>query len=176
MIIAVDVHYRKEFAKVVAIEFDQWTDSNPENIYEEIIEHVEEYISGEFYKRELPCILEILKKIDKSKLETIIVDGYVQLDDDGKAGLGMYLYESLNQKIPVIGVAKKGFKDNVKHVIKVERGKSKNPLYVTTIGTDLQESADKIKNMAGEFRMPDLLKILDQKTKEKKKTTHNNTP
>ena len=99
-------------------------------------------------------------------VETIIVDGYVQLDDDGKAGLGMYLYDSLNQKIPIIGVAKRGFKDNVKHVIEVTRGKSNNPLYVTAIGIGLQDSADKIKNMAGKYRMPDLLKILDQKTKE----------
>lgn len=166
MIIAIDVHYRKDFAKVVAIQFDKWTDDKPEQIHEEIIEDVEEYISGAFYKRELPCILEILKKIDPSNLETIIVDGYVQLDDDGKAGLGMYLYDSLNQKIPIIGVAKRGFKDNVKHVIEVTRGKSNNPLYVTAIGIDLQDSADKIKNMAGKYRMPDLLKILDQKTKE----------
>jgi len=170
MKLAVDVHYREGYAKVVAIEFDKWTDKVPSKISEEIIENVEEYISGEFYRRELPCILEILKKTNKSNLEMIIIDGYVQLDDDGKAGLGMYLYESLNKKIPIIGVAKKGFKDNVKHVVKVERGISKNPLYVTTIGLDLQDSANRIKNMAGEFRIPDLLKILDQKTKEKEKT------
>lgn len=175
MKIAVDVHYREEFAKVVAIEFNKWTDSFPEKILEETIEHVEEYISGEFYKRELPCILEILKGIDQSKLEVIIVDGYVQLDDSGKAGLGMYLSEALKRKTPIIGVAKKGYKDNEKHVIKIERGESKNPLFVTSIDIDLQESANKIKNMAGEYRIPDLLKILDQKTKEKKKTGYNNS-
>lgn len=167
MIIAIDVHYREEFAKVVAIEFDRWTDTIPRLIHEMTIKKVEEYVSGEFYKRELPCILEILRKIDQSKLESIIVDGYVQLDDQGKAGLGMYLYQSLNQQIPVIGVAKKSFKDNLRHVIEVKRGNSKNPLYVTSVGTDLQHVADNVKNMAGKYRMPDLLKILDQKTKVK---------
>lgn len=170
MIVAIDVHYRTNFAKVVAIEFDNWTDSAPKHIYQEYIDQVEEYVSGEFYKRELPCILEILKKIDLSKLEAILVDGYVQLDDNGKPGLGMYVYQSLDEKIPVIGVAKKGFKDNEKHVIKVERGESKNPLYVTSIGVDLEETARHIKNMAGAYRMPDLLSILDQKTKEKENT------
>lgn len=173
MIIAIDVHYRDDFAKVVAIEFDEWTDSIPKKIHEERIEQVEEYISGEFYRRELPCILEILKKIDQSALEMIVVDGYVQLDDNGKAGLGMHLYEALNRKFPIIGVAKKGFKDNEKYVIKVERGKSKNPLFITSVGVDLEETANKIKNMAGEYRMPNLLKVLDQKTKEKKKTGYN---
>ncbi|MEO1260987.1 MAG: endonuclease V [Bacteroidota bacterium] len=166
MILAVDVHYRKEFAKVVAVEFNKWTDRIPARISEEIVENVEEYISGEFYKRELPCILEILKKTDQSNLDVIIVDGYVQLNDNGKAGLGKYLYESLNQEIPVIGVAKRGFKGNMKYVVEVHRGKSKNPLYITSVGIDLHESAAKIKNMFGKYRMPDLLRILDQKTKE----------
>lgn len=166
MILAVDVHYRNEFAKVVAVEFDEWTDRTPEKIHEEIVEQVEEYVAGEFYKRELPCILAILKKVDQTELTAIIVDGYVQLDDDGKAGLGMYLYEALAQKIPVVGVAKRGFRDNVKHVLQIKRGKSENPLYVTSVGIALENAADKVKNMFGKYRMPDLLRILDQKTKE----------
>ena len=168
MILAIDVHYREEFAKVVSIEFDNWTDSNPSKIIEDTVKNVEDYKSGEFYKRELPCILKILEQTEKSKLDVIIIDGYVELNNNGKAGLGKYLYERLNQEIPIIGVAKKGFKDNSKNVIKIERGKSKNPLYITSIGIDLQESANKIKNMVGKYRIPDLLRILDQKTKEKK--------
>jgi len=173
MILAVDVHYREKFAKVVSIEFDNWADSTPTKIIEDTVKNVQDYKSGEFYKRELPCILKILEKTEKSKLDVIIIDGYVELDDSGKAGLGKHLYERLNREIPIIGVAKRGFKDNYKKVIKVERGKSKNPLYITSIGIDLQDSANKIKNMVGKYRIPDLLRILDQKTKEKKKTEAN---
>lgn len=166
MIIAIDVHYRETFAKVVSIEFANWQDTEPTHIHIQKVNEVAEYISGEFYKRELPCILEILTHSDLTKVKTIIVDSYVQLDDKGKAGLGKYLYQHLNEKIPIIGVAKKGFANNHKNVIPITRGESQNPLYITAIGTDLQQAADKIKNMHGEYRMPDLLRILDQKTKE----------
>ncbi len=166
MILAVDVHYRNEFAKVVAIEFHQWTNKTPDNIIETRVSKIEQYVSGMFYKRELPCILSILKKTNMSDLEAIIVDGYVELDDNGKAGLGKYLYEKLDKEVPIIGVAKKGFAGIDQNVVKVFRGESANPLFVTSIGVDLHESADKVRNMAGKYRMPDLLRILDQKTKE----------
>jgi hypothetical protein len=39
----------------------------------------------------------------------IILDGYVALDDHGKIELGGYLFEALEQKYPVIGIAKNGF-------------------------------------------------------------------
>lgn len=166
MIVAIDVHYRDEVAKVVAIEFNQWSDQIPKNIHVEYLEEISEYIPGEFYKRELPCILSILNKIDLEQVELIIVDGYVQLGEQGKPGLGMHLYESLDQEIPIIGVAKRGFKVNDKYIVKIERRKSKNPLFVSVVGLDLKESANNIKQMSGAYRIPDLLKILDQKTKE----------
>ena len=173
MILAIDVHYREEFAKAVSIEFENWNDKSPTKINESFIRNVEEYISGEFYKRELPCIIKILEKTNTKKLDIIIIDGFVVLDDTGKAGLGKYLYETLNREIPIIGVAKRGFVNNEKNVLKIKRGKSEKPLYITSIGFDLNEAATKIKNMTGEFRIPDLLRILDRKTKEKKDIEHN---
>ena len=129
------------------------------------IKDIAPYIPGQFYKRELPCILKVLEKSDLSKASLIIVDGYVILNDEGKAGLGHYVYEALDRKIPVVGVAKKSFHDNQKNVIKVFRGVSKNPLYITSIGINLAEAAEQVKNMAGDYRFPELLKILDQETK-----------
>jgi hypothetical protein len=46
------------------------------------------------------------------------------------------------------------------------RGESHNPLFITTIGLDLDEVANKVKNMFGEYRMPYLLSQLDQMTKK----------
>lgn len=166
MKIAIDVHYREGFAKSVSIEFQNWDDPSPSKINEKILPEVEAYISGEFYKRELPCILEILKETKKEDIELIIVDGYVVLDDQGRAGLGMYLYEALGTTIPIIGVAKKEFKANKKKVSPILRGESQNPLYVTSVGIDLKEAAEKIKGMYGDYRMPDLLRILDRRTKD----------
>jgi len=165
MIIAIDVHYRENVAKSVSIAFDNWTDTIPHTTHIVAVHHIAPYIPGQFYKRELPCILKVLEKSDLSKIALIIVDGYVVLNDEGKAGLGHYVYEALERKIPIVGVAKKSFHDNQKNVTQVFRGKSKNPLYVTSIGIDLEKAADYVKNMAGDYRFPELLKILDQETK-----------
>lgn len=105
-----------------------------------------------------------MSQVDLNTIDTIIVDGYVHLND-GKLGLGGHLYQALDKKIPIIGVAKKFFADNSQYVIEVTRSKSNKPLYITTLGIELTKTADHIKSMAGKHRMPDLLTYLDQQTK-----------
>lgn len=166
MILAIDVYYKNEKAKAVCIEFDTWIDAKPRKINTAILDGIAEYIPGQFYKRELPCILAVLKKSDLSKVSAIIVDGYVVLDDEGKPGLGMYLYDALDQQIPIIGVAKTSFHSNRKLVKAVLRGHSIKPIYVSTVGLPLVETAQQIQHMHGDFRMPSLLSILDQHTKD----------
>jgi len=166
MILAIDVHYREDFAKSVSIEFDDWVDENILQIHETIIDEVEEYISGEFYKRELPCLLEVIELSDRELIKLIIVDSYVVLNDDGKFGLGAYLYEALGEEIPVIGVAKKNFLSNTKNVREVLRGESQKPLYVSSMGIDIDQAAEKIRNMKGEYRFPEMLKLVDRKGRE----------
>lgn len=165
MIIAVDVHYKASSAKAVSIEFLHWKDEVPHKINIVKIEGCTDYIPGEFYKRELPCIIRVLEKSDLRQAEAIIIDGYVILDDHGKPGLGVYLFQELKKKIPVIGVAKTPFKNNQKYVKKVYRGTSSRPLYITCLGMELQEAADKIHVMKGNFRIPLLLRTLDGETK-----------
>jgi len=165
MIIAIDVHYRAGIAKTVSIEFDSWVATEPSQTHILEIPETAEYVSGQFYKRELPCILAVLKLSDLSKVDLIIVDGYVFLDDEGKRGLGAYLFDALDGEIPIIGVAKRSFHTIDKWVIPIKRGESKNPLFITCQGADLLEMAENIKNMDGDFRMPTLLKILDMETK-----------
>jgi deoxyribonuclease V len=165
MILAVDVHYREAFAKAVSIEFGNWDDTSPTKINEAFISETEAYVPGAFYKRELPCILEVLKETAQDALSLIIVDGYVFLDDDKKAGLGKYLYDALGEKNPVVGVGKNGFANNTKHVIELKRGESKKPLFVTSIGIDVSQAANHVQRMAGAYRMPDLLRLLDRQTK-----------
>ena len=166
MILAIDVHYRDDVAKSVSVSFNHWDDAEPSHINEVYIDEVEDYIPGSFYKRELPCILKVLELSDLSKVEVIVVDGYVFLDNDQKAGLGKYLYDALDSKIPIIGVAKKKFVQNTANVIEIMRGESQNTLYITSVGIDLSQAANLIENMHGEYRIPSILKILDQKTKE----------
>ena len=166
MIVAFDTYYFDGKAKTVCLEFQEWNQSTDFKIHTEIIDNVSEYIPGEFYKRELPCILSLLDKIDLKKVEAIVVDGFVYLDDEKKYGLGGHLYEKLNQEIPIIGVAKTNFASIEKDKRSLLRGDSQKPLYVTAIGIELDDAFQKVESMAGEFRMPTLLKEMDRLTKE----------
>jgi deoxyribonuclease V len=76
------------------------------------------------------------------------------------------LYETLQQQIPVIGVAKTKFLQNTQHVREVFRGQSINPLYISSIGIDIDQAAQNIQNMFGNYRIPTLLKHLDTLTKQ----------
>lgn len=161
MILAFDTYYFEDKAKTIGLEFNQWTDEQESNTYEETLEGISEYVSGEFYKRELPCILSLLKKINLDHCEAIIIDGFVVLNDEDKNGLGGYLYQELGEKIPIIGVAKNNFNQITQHKRAVYRGESRKPLYITAKGIDLDEAALKIEQMHGEYRIPHLLKKVD---------------
>lgn len=166
MILAFDTYYFDNKAKTVCIEFKEWNEDKNFKVHTEIIDNVSEYIPGEFYRRELPCIISLLNQIDLENIEAIIVDGFVYLDDDKKYGLGGHLYEKLNKQIPIIGVAKTNFASIEKDKKPMLRGDSAKPLFITSIGIDLEEAFQKVETMAGEFRMPTLLKELDRLTKE----------
>lgn len=162
MILAFDTHYFDDKAKTVAVQFEYWTDEVPNQIYSETLTGIAAYESGEFYKRELPCISSLLKQIDIATIDCIVIDGFVVLDDEGAIGLGGYLYEALDQKIPVIGVAKNNFAKINALKIPVFRGDSKKPLYITAKGIALQQAASYIQEMHGEYRFPTLLKEVDR--------------
>jgi exodeoxyribonuclease-5/deoxyribonuclease V len=166
MILAFDTYYFDNSAKTVCLAFGGWMDENILLNLSETIDEIEDYVPGEFYKRELPCILSLLKKVDLTKVEVIIIDGFVFLDDNNKLGLGGHLYEGLGAVIPVIGVAKTNFATIEENKRAVFRGDSKNPLFVTAVGMNVDDAAEKIKNMSGTYRMPTLLKQLDRLTKE----------
>ena len=69
MILAFDTYYYENKAKTICIEFCNWTDAKCHKIHSEILVNVEEYVAGEFYKRELPCILSLLEKIDLTNVQ-----------------------------------------------------------------------------------------------------------
>lgn len=166
MIFAFDTYYYGHKAKTVALAFNSWHSGQALEVYSEIIEGVDEYIPGQFYKRELPCILSLLKQIEPALIDQIVVDSFVFLDDQGALGLGGHLYHALSGTIPVIGVAKTDFATISQKKVQVFRGESKLPLYVTAIGIDLSIAAENIRSMQGPFRIPTLLKRLDDFTRD----------
>lgn len=166
MIYAFDTYYYEDFAKTVCIAFEDWSSGQENEIFSEKTEVSAEYESGAFYKRELPCILSLLEKIQLKSNDMIIVDGYVTLNDEGKIGLGGYLFEALNKKYPIIGIAKNRFSSPDSKRREVFRGESKTPLFLTAIGIDVDNVQKDIEHMHGNFRFPTLLKKLDLLTRE----------
>lgn len=166
MILAFDTYYYDNKAKTVCITFSDWTADSDFEVFSEITEGIEAYESGAFYKRELPCILSLLKTITVKNIEAIIIDGFVFLDDNQQPGLGAHLYKQLENKIPVIGVAKTNYATLEKNKRELIRGKSIRPLYITAIGMPPDKATELIKNMSGPNRIPTLLKTLDTLTKE----------
>ena len=124
------------------------------------VDNVAPYESGQFYKRELPCLLALIEQIDQP-FDVIVIDGYVYLDGQSKAGLGKYLYNALDQHIPIIGIAKNYYHE-ISDDYAVKRGMSKHPLYVTCVGTELDTAKMIVKNLNGKHRLPAIVTRVDQ--------------
>lgn len=120
------------------------------------VAHVLPYRPGEFYLRELPPLRALLASIARPRL--VVVDGYVDLDPDGRPGLGAHVHAEFG--MPVIGVAKSPFR-TASHAVPVLRGDSARPLLVTAAGLRLADAADLVSHMAGRFRVPDALRRAD---------------
>ena len=145
MIVAIDVDYRENnYAVIAGVLFKDWQDKEPVETIITNLDNIAAYVSGQFYKRELPCILKLLDEM-KTIPKCIVVDGYVFLDNN-KKGLGAYLYEALDKKTPIIGVAKSAF-NNISPDTYVYRGESKKPLYITVAGIALEEAKRAILKM-----------------------------
>ncbi len=156
MIAAVDVCYHEHGATSAAVVFADWADEQASAQHLCHIPEVAEYQPGQFYRRELPCVLAVLKLLPQTPF-VIVIDGHVWLRPD-EPGLGWHLYEATG--IPVIGVAKTSF-DQSPHAAHVFRGESLKPLFVTSIGIAQDVAAQHIESMHGPFRLPTLLKLVD---------------
>jgi deoxyribonuclease V len=164
MILAVDVQYVDGKGFVAGVLFDSWDSSTATDEFISVAEIDEEYVPGQFYKRELPCILMLLNDHALSP-DIILVDGYVLLDDDESPGLGKYLYDALKGSVMVIGVAKNRYA-GIGEQHAVYRGGSRNPLYVTAAGVGIEVARENILSMHGRHRVPTLLKHADKLARE----------
>ncbi|GAB0157717.1 endonuclease V [Chryseobacterium sp. Alg-005] len=165
MIYAFDTYYFDDFANTICIAFEDWNSEKESLIFRKKTNITSEYESGAFYKRELPCILSLLNKIHLIEGDIIVVDGYVTLDNHGKIGLGGYLFNALEQKYPVVGIAKNEFSAPDAQRRNIYRGESKTPLFLTAMGIEVDKLVPRIEGMHGPYRIPDLLKKLDQLTR-----------
>jgi deoxyribonuclease V len=153
---AVDVHYLVDgTARAALVVYDDATFATHRADRIEVIGDVAAYEPGAFYKRELPALRPVL---DGTPLALLIVDGFVDLDPDGRPGLGAHVHDAYG--IPVIGVAKTAFAPAT-HAVQVLRGSATRPLFVTSTAPDRAAAAALVKAMAGPFRLPDALRRVD---------------
>lgn len=160
MIACLDVDYRESEALAACVLASDWSAATVTREFTSPIRNVASYEPGEFFRRELPCLLAALQHVTEP-LDAILVDGYVWLDAHARLGLGARLYEAIDRRTPVVGVAKSAFAGS-DFALPVLRGNSQRPLWVTAVGIDPQSAASGVRAMHGPFRVPTLLKRADQ--------------
>jgi deoxyribonuclease V len=161
-----DVDYRADSAVAACVVLGDWADATP------LVEHSvrvpgppAEYVPGEFFRRELPPLLAVLRTLvlpapdGSGEPAIVLVDGYVSLG--GRPGLGQHLHEALGGRVAVVGVAKTHFR-SASDALPVCRGTSARPLYVSAVGLDVAEAARGVTRMAGPFRLPAMLLRVDR--------------
>ncbi len=156
--IAVDVHYLDGgMARAAAVAAGERTFSRAAWTRAVVVPAGAAYVPGQLYLRELPPLRAVIPA--GGGVSLIVVDGYADLDPDGRPGLGARVHAEFG--VPVIGVAKTAFR-GASHAAGVLRGGSTRPLYVTAAGMAVAEAASVVGEMAGRFRLPDALKLADR--------------
>lgn len=155
-LLVTDVAYHEDVARAACVVAESWDASGWIDHWCALRTPVADYVPGAFKERELPVLLTLL---EDSRPDLVIVDGYVWLDAYGRKGLGGYLHDALG--VPVVGVAKQAFMGG-EFAVQVVRGESHKPLWVTAIGTDPNDAAERVFTMHGEHRIPTLLAAADR--------------
>ncbi len=170
MELAVDVYYWGHRARAVGVLFE-WTSGVALGTETVELNDVADYVPGEFFRRELPCVMAIIDRLPLETLDavaSVVVDGHVYVDDEGSPGLGAHVWHVLHGRgynVAVVGVAKTAFRGNNTTVIPVLRGAGNRPLLVSAIGAEVEEVAERVRCMHGPFRMPTILKLVDALTR-----------
>jgi len=174
MIYIFDSYYTDTEANTACVGISHWDSTTHAVVLSRKTVVSSDYISGQFYKRELPGILQIISELVLQPGDIIVIDGYVYLDDQLSNGLGGYLYEELGRSVPVLGVAKNKYRTLDRAYREVHRGKSSKPLFITAAGIDLDDAVAHLQQMAGAYRLPDMLKLADMLSKGYGKTNNTN--
>lgn len=175
MILLTDVFYEEEVntAHIAAIAIDNWTSSTILKTWEIDKSGIDcEYIPGQFFKREMPCLIELWNTIseeEKSQITTIIVDGFYDIWD-GRHGLGHHFHDWLIENgydKEVVGIAKSPCRETNKFTLPVYRteeskkSKCRSALWVNGSNMDNDYQA-KVLSMHGEYRLPTMVKAVDK--------------
>lgn len=169
-----DVAYRERSAATACVAFERWTDDRPHAVSTFSMQGIADYVPGRFFERELPCLIDALDRVDR-KFEVVVIDGFVHLKPPRIKGLGYHLAESMGYPVAVIGVAKNPL-TIADRFIPLRRGHSRKPLFVSSINMPVQQAAELIAGMSGEYRIPTLIRIADKAAGETMGTRSDGAP
>jgi len=155
VIAVLDAAYGNDASAAACVMAAAWDAAEPMGEFTHRAGPQAEYEPGEFYKRELPLLLSVLKMLPR-KPPFIVIDGYVWLGVEDRKGLGAHLFDALGGTSPVIGIAKTQFHGASYWAAEVRRGGSDSPLYVTSAGMELDVAVAAVKLMHGAHRIPEL--------------------
>lgn len=158
MIAVLDAAYGSDRAAAACVYADSVDAAHERESLTQRFANAAPYEPGAFYKRELPLLLDVLRRRPDPAL--VLIDGYVWLGPETAPGLGAHLFEALQRKTPVIGIAKTAFRETVA-ALEVLRGASARPLFVTSAGIACAQAADLVRRMHGDTRLPTLVRRAD---------------
>lgn len=162
-IICLDAAYAEDAQAVAAVLFEDWPAPEALRAWSMRLRQAPApYRPGRFFEREMPLLLRALDALPPPR--AVVIDGYVALDAAGRPGLGARLHRAIERRAPVIGVAKTPFRGD-DFATRVWRGGAKNPLLVSAIGLDAAEAARHVGAMAGQHRLPEHIKRVDQEAR-----------
>lgn len=167
MIACLDVHYENELAYAAAVVFDKWDAASSLSEYTTCAANSVDYEPGRLYLRELPPLLNVAQCICES-IDVYVIDAYCHLSADFAPGLGAYFHEALNNAASIVGVAKNRF-HNTTHAMELIRGGSRRPLFITSIGIQYETAVSYVRMMAGNFRIPTMIKAADRLARQRRK-------
>jgi deoxyribonuclease V len=159
MIAFTDVHYRETDATAACVLADRWSADRATSEWTCVVSPIAPYEPGAFFKRELPCLLEVLRRAPP--VTHVVIDGYVWLDAARTPGLGARLFEALGGATPVIGLAKTAYKGS-EMARPVLRPGSAKPLFLTCVGLNEAHALELVAQLHGAHRWPTMVKRVDQ--------------
>lgn len=154
MILIVDTLYGDGWARVAGVTLESPDARQVWREYTVMVSDPAPYEPGQFYKRELPGILELLKTLP-TQPDVVVIDGYCEVG--GHDGLGNHLHKAT--QIPVIGLAKTPYVGAQAEPVVLGGTK---PLYVSSAGISLADAKMLISQLESPHRIPTLVKRADQ--------------
>ena len=105
MILYESFYYVKGFAWMVLSTLDQNLAEKEEYVITAIVTEIEDYILGQFYRRELQSVESIIRQIKIEDIEMIIVDGYADSGTEEHLSMRNIIFLFLElEKISMINV------------------------------------------------------------------------